>query len=603
MDRVAGHGGRAGRAGRNAGTTAWHAVAVSAVVTAGATAAAFAVARRFVTVDGLAYLDMADVYLDQGWAAGTNGYWGPLYPLLLAAAFRLFGRDRAHELVVVHGVNLVVYLLALAAFLFFWRELDRLRNAPTTPFRTLPTWAWWAVGYALFLWCALRLNQIWTPSPDMLVIASVLAAGGLLLRIRRDPAGWGAPLALGGVLGAGYLAKAVMFPVSALFLAGVLGAAGAGRRGGDGRAREGWLGAAAARAGVAALVLSVVAAPYLVTLSLQKERLTFGDSGRLNYARYVNGVPNIHWQGEVPGNGTPVHPTRRLARAPAVFEFAEPVRGTYPPWYDPSYWYEGVQTRFDPTQQAAAFVRTGRVYVDLFLLRQGAAVGVVALLLAAMGPLRRSGLEELGRLWFLWLPAVGTVGLYALVYTETRYVAGFLPLAWGAVLASLRLPETPWSDRLLPAAGGLIAAVFALNLATPNEKALARFLEPAQPMSNLPAFDVGYAGSLAHLPAARALADLGLSEGDEVAFIGYGYDAYWARLAGVRVIAEVPFTDTEVYWRADEKTRERTLDTLLSTGASAVVILADPSRPAPAGWIQLGDTAYYVLLSREASPP
>ena len=88
-------------------------------------------------------------------------------------------------------------------------------------------------------------------------------------------------------------------------------------------------------------------APLILLLSHQKGRFTFGDSGSMNYAWYVS--PRTftrNWQGEVPGSGTPVHPTRQLLRAPSLFEFDGPVVGTYPPWTDPSYWNEGLRWHF-----------------------------------------------------------------------------------------------------------------------------------------------------------------------------------------------------------------------------------------------------------------
>jgi hypothetical protein len=383
----------------------FHSIALGLVVSMGIMAAAFGVWRRFITVDGLAYLDMADAYLDGGWSAGTNGYWGALYPLLLAGAFALDRPALENELVVVKAVHAGMYLMALAAFIFFWREVDRVRRGgevdPGTrsdvdsssavpsprvegdPSGVLPSWAFWGTGYVLFLWCTLRLIRIWTMSPDILVMAAALLAGGFLLRMRVQPRGWWPAVGLGVALGFGYLAKAAMFPLAFVFLAGSIGFLGLSRAG-------------LSRVAVASLVFAILAAPYLVTLSVQKERFTFGDSGHLNYARYVNGVPDIHWQGEVTGNGEPVHPTRQIAEVPAAFEFAEPVGGTYPVWYDPSYWYEGVEVRFDPMQQLSAFTRTGRVYTEYILMRQGPAIAALLLLLFAMGPGRSFGLRRLG---------------------------------------------------------------------------------------------------------------------------------------------------------------------------------------------------------------
>jgi hypothetical protein len=595
-----------------------HLAALVSVVVLGAAAAAFGALRHFVNEDGLAYLDMADIYRTDGWAAGTNGYWSPLYPLLLAAALRIVRPALEWELVVVQAANLAILLCTFAAFVWFWREVDRVRGRVGPTFGsgsagavvaeaipadeaaapgvgvvgdgvrddsvTFPAWIFWSVGYLLFLWCSFRLIKIWTMSPDMLMMASVLAAGALLLRMRTSPSSWLAPAGLGLVLGLGYLAKAPMFPLGLVLLAGSLGVLGF--------SRASWL-----RLGLAVLVFATVAAPFLVTLSAQKGRFTFGDSGRLNYARYVNGIPHVHWQGEVVGSGTPVHPTRRIATAPAAFEFAAPVAGTYPVWYDPSFWYEGVQLRFDAAQQAAALVRTGRYYMEHVGLRQGAAIAALVLLYAVIGRRRRYGLDALGRLWPIWLPGLAAAAMYGLVYIEMRYLAGFVVLMWGAALAAVAVPASAATPRLLRAAGLVAAFVFALNLGLPNDKALGRLLFEPQPAAFETWHDHGVSGSRAYFAVAEALHEVGLVPGDGVAFIGYGYDAYWARLAGLRIVAELPRSQEAGFWRTSESERARIVATLLGTGAAAVITVVPPQHLPPEGWQRLGRTAYYAVRS------
>ena len=45
------------------------------------------------------------------------------------------------------------------------------------------------------------------------------------------------------------------------------------------------------------------------------------------------------------------HPTREIFAAPATFEFKEPFKGTYPPEYDLTYWYQGVKPHVHIRQQ------------------------------------------------------------------------------------------------------------------------------------------------------------------------------------------------------------------------------------------------------------
>jgi hypothetical protein len=584
-----------------AGFATPHHYLTPASVAVGFAAAWFGFQRRFINVDGVSYLDMADAYLQGGWQEGANAYWSPLYPWLLAGAVRVIQPGVLGELAVAQLVNATVFLITLGAFIFFWSEANavRRREADAAPGSVQVSrvgfsgWAWWVMGYALFLWASLRLIKVWTLTPDMLVLASVLAAGGLLLRMRRRPDAWHLAVALGVVLGLGYLAKAVMFPLGLVFVLGAWGALGANRR-------------ALGRAAMVAAVFAVVALPYAVTLSAQLDRLTFGDAGRLNYARYVNGVPDLHWQGDLPGHGTPRHATRQISSDPAMYEFAEPVGGTYPVWYDPAYWYNGIEVRMDAGQQIAALVRTGRDYVDFLLLRQGAAAAVVLLLFLAMGPSGRWGLKALGGYWFLWLPAVAAFGLYALVYVEPRYVAPFLFLLWGSALAAVRLPDDATHRRLLGGAAVVVTAVFALNLAMPNDKTLRGFLVPAQARTAAASAAAagsasgasssrGLTGPAAQRLAARALAEAGVAPGEHVAFIGYSYDAYWARLAGLRIVAELPYAGARSFWEGDAQQRAAITDQLFAAGTTAIVTLADSRYPPPEGWRRLGETAYYII--------
>jgi hypothetical protein len=98
---------------------------------------------------------------------------------------------------------------------------------------------------------------------------------------------------------------------------------------------------------ISTLIFLCTSAPLIWALSRQKGRFTFSDTGRLNYAWSITRHITLrNWHGEVPGSGTPVHPTRQLLLHPPVFEFDGPILGTYPPWTDPSYWNEGLQWHF-----------------------------------------------------------------------------------------------------------------------------------------------------------------------------------------------------------------------------------------------------------------
>src|SRR5205085_1566110 len=286
---------------------------------------------------------------------------------LLGLTLRIFKPIPYQEFTVARLLNFGIYSAALAAFAFCLHALLRARLARMTDKRAqdsateksharaytsalLPDCVLLLIGYAVFIWTALAMNRVARVSPDLLVSVWVYLTVGLLLRMRAGDLRWLNFVLLGLVLGVGYLTKTVMFPLAFVWLACAIFAIKPRRR-------------IAPRIFVALLVFLFVAMPFVVALSRTEHRLTIGDSARLNYAWYVNRItPFTHWQGEPAGSGTPAHPTRQIFTAPNVYEFAAPVAGTYPPWYDPTYWYAGVTPHINLRQQAHASAR------NLFLL-------------------------------------------------------------------------------------------------------------------------------------------------------------------------------------------------------------------------------------------
>ena len=514
-------------------------------------------------IDGISYLDMGDAYLRGDWTTAVNGLWSPLYALFLGGALRVMKPSASWEFPLVHMVGFAIYVGASLSFDFLWIELGHvLRERSTSQEEsraTFPEWAWLLLGYCLFLWVSLQLISVVEETPDMLVAAAVYIASALLLRMSRNHARIGTFFVLGLVLGLGYLAKTILFPLSFVFLA--VAAFMTYKR------RE-----SLARPLVAVLVFLLTASPLLVVLSRAKGRLTFGDSGRINYIWHVDGVPRMYWQGDYPGSGIPIHPPRLILAKPAVYEFAAPFAATFPPWYDPSYWYEGMHPHFDLRKQVRALVVGAGIYHGLFL-KSGAALVTISLTLLFLGGSMR---DISGRLDVL-LPAMAGLGLYALVHVEPRYVGSFILVFWGGVLSQLRLPKSELSSRLLRAATLAIVAIYSTELCVGALGAAATERDLA-------------AGAQEELQIAQGIRQAGLRPGDRVATVGGMGAMVWARLAKVRIVANLP-DDTDFWFQGDD-TRSRTLSAFAATGAKAIVA-ASPSG-AKDGWIKIGQTEYYL---------
>src|SRR5207245_9507364 len=94
------------------------------------------------------------------------------------------------------------------------------------------------------------------------------------------------------------------------------------------------------------LAFALVAGPWVALLSRAKNRFTFGDVGKVAFARFYDRPWHpFFWQGEN-GTGTPIHPVRQLLAKPRLFEFATPVGGSYPPSFDSTYCTYGVRVHF-----------------------------------------------------------------------------------------------------------------------------------------------------------------------------------------------------------------------------------------------------------------
>lgn len=186
-----------------------------------------ALATRFsMNADGVSYLELSDRYARADWSNAVNGYWSPLYPFLLGLVRRIHEWPPFWESSAAHTVNVGIYLLSFAAFLFMLRELQLLQRdrTPRDSEAYIPQFEnrfEKMVACALFLWAALVLIGVTPITPDMSVAAENYVIAGLMLRSMRLRAAWSHAIILGAVLGISYLTKAVMFPVAFLVILGV----------------------------------------------------------------------------------------------------------------------------------------------------------------------------------------------------------------------------------------------------------------------------------------------------------------------------------------------------------------------------------------------
>jgi hypothetical protein len=503
--------------------------------------------------DGINYLDMGDAYMRGDWEMAIDSVWSPMYAWVLGAVMRLLNPPMHLEFPVVHIVNFAIYLLALVCFVCFWRQVMRYHQARTESpaamgMVALPDWAFLGLGYTLFIASSLVLIEIWSVTPDMLMAATVYLASALVLRIRLGDSRWRTFILLGIVLGLGYLAKAIMFPLSFLFLAASLFAIRDLRMG-------------IPRVLAAFFIFLLICAPYIAALTASKGEFGASGAGTFTYAKHVNGVPFAHWQGETPGNGTPVHPSRQIFEAPPIYEFGTPIGGTYPIGYDPSYWYDGLEIYLNFEQQFEALLASFVTYYEVFVVLFGALV--------------------FGLLF------------YAIVLVAGRYIGAFVVLFFAVLLANVRLPDTA-NSRRIAATAIVVATVFILgNVLVFSLSGYGDFsnAQNTQPSAAVQPGSPSWPGEVA-----EELHRLGIEQGDKVGVIGYGFDSFWARLARVKIVVELLDKDAAAFWLGDDELQAAAIQAFAGTGAKAVVAEHVPVYATVKAWHQVGESNYFIYL-------
>ena len=534
-----------------------------------------AIKSQSMNADGISYLDIGDAYFRADWVNAINPVWSPLYSWILGFANFVIRPSIQWEFPVVHLVNFLIYLIALGSFEFMWKRV-RTYEASNESY-AMPDSLWWTLGYLLFIWISLSLIEIWAVTPDMLMAVFVFLAAGLIAQIRAGEASRWSFVYLGLILGFGYLSKSFMFSTSIVFLAIT------------------WIvqkksGRKILLAGSLFLLLSL---PFILLISAKKGKFTIGESGTVTYLRYVNGMPFPHWQGDPQRGIIPTHPSRIVYQSPTVYEFDGPIGGTYPISTDPSYWYEGVEPRFDITSLLARLFASSLVYAELFFHQQGMLVACIF----ALYMMRQGGkytLPETLKRWALVIPALITFGLYGTVLVEGRYVGAFILLFWADILGNVRLPNVPANGLWLGALSSIAAFGLLANIILFNLDGFTRLNPSRQPGLGAPAFTAAKP-----LAVARTLQQLGVRQGDRVGVIGYAYDSFWARLSRVRIVAEMLETDADEFWRGDEALRKNVLQAFANTGVNAVVAEYVPGYADPRDWHQVENSNYYIYVFRE----
>ncbi len=529
--------------------------------------------RGDISPDLISYLSLARALLTNGWTSAINGFWSPLYSWLLAGPMSLHLMSSRTELLWVHAINLGIFFGAMISFHVFMSQT--LRVAAIRVGSGSANWSriearWYFTGCAIFLFSVLKWLGNSLCTPDLLVACFIFLSAGLLAAILCRDSSWLHYVMLGEALALGYLAKAAAFPMALMSFAVLLFIS----RGEKLR----WLKCLSCVVG-----FTLVAGPFLYTLSKKEGHPTFGESGRVAFLMYGNGLP-AYWLGEVvPKEGnSPSYVT--TCSDPYVFSFTEVPPGVYFPSYEPSRWYAGLVPRLQLKQELLN-LRVGiRVLGGMAASESDLILGFVLLLLFSGVP---NGLRSVVHWWFLWLPATLGIVMFWMVHVDERFIAPFLVIGVvglysGVLTSSTRRPAT-------------ITKILMAVLLVQGCKAIiipGKGFFGSRPSSSITAAKI-----------VDGLERVGISPGTKVALIGNPEAPYWAWMGQYSIVAEVPTSGTSRFLGATASGRQRVYGCLLKTGAQAALLHADSPDLLEPGWQKVGLEDLYVRVLTSSPLP
>jgi len=536
--------------------------------------------------DPVAYLDLSDAIRNGDWHSAFNAYWFPFYPTLLAAARAMFGFRMQYELMAARLLDALLGLAFVAAAVILAASVRRLilasgiREDELLPAPTLRLW----VAVVAWFFVSLDLTNI---KPDTLVSIFMILAVAALFRAFIDDS-IPAYIAAGLYGALAFWAKSFAFP---FFLLWILLAALFHLR------NLKILG----RLALALFVFAAVSAPLVWQISSSQGRFTFGTSGSLNLAWFVNRADRFNpvadqaaWQ---PGSaaGNLIHPGDLLAKSPSISYYGRPhsVAST-PQWDDPSYWFDGLKPRMVLRQFFAEIRVNLRVLGSLAVMRFQ--VAALAALLGFWGfRMRRRSFAHPVVMMAL-IQALACICLYVAVDLEPRYIA-FAFVISATVYAACSLTPTPGADHRSLHAAILIAAALLLlfGLQDTLRESKSGLAEGAQPLRGI--------YSMTTVSAAAELASLYPRE-TEVACMGDAacwLDPYWVRYGGLRMTAIVETGNGVTAKSAEEGCSKlaqnpAALDALRKKNVRAIVARFDGTQPCSSQWRPLGTSPNFFYL-------
>lgn len=541
--------------------------------------------------DSVSYLEIADQVLKGHFQELFGSYWSPLFPLLLAL-IKVVTSNSLDEFMVLALAMYGAFAFSFAAFAYFAHGLlclhTRLQEQEGDRVVTVSPNQLLVVMYASYLYCTLGISELSHKTPDVLASGVCFLALAQWLSMVNGKDSVGRSALTGFLVGLSYWAKNFNIGWGPVFIVCMIIFE-----------RKNGLKGKRLMAMLSCYVITMAA--LAVPISLKAGHPTLSDVVRVGGAW----SETVGYMGIVHGRGAEFsHPTRIFFTDPIFYEFATPYSDvTYPPFYAPQYWYDGVKLHVDWPSYFHKLWDKALLYGNLL----GYCL-LLVLLLFCIGSKSPPLLKE--RLIVLapgLIPSIiGMAVIYFMLDPEGRYYASSLAPLLCYLCASIGLPPGTGSRRKLKIGLGALTIWMLLFLAFRSWFHLyfawpdyAQWLTQSTklPFPPSPVFSQ-------HRANIEALQQAGLKPGDRIARVTRCGDGefYWAKGAHLRIVCETP--DVDGFWKSTKENRQALYQKLKDFGVKAIVQdWSPPSKseypvPSDPGWSQVPNTKTYIYLLR-----
>jgi len=235
--------------------------------------------RFEITSDYLAYADISDAYLQGDWKYGLNSSWPPLFSFLLTIPIGLANTPES-EAVYCHLLQYILFITYLGCIWLIIPELW-MRATGGNLKKELPNWkstCFISLSWLISVLGLLSFHPIVLLTQDMVQAPIIFFVLYVLVYIKNRQLTMLSVFLLSLVLALGFYAKSIflfLFPfvcIAALLFEKI-----------SWRSKVQY-------ASIMSLVFIALISPYVIAISIQQQRLTFGDSGTINYGYSVSKV-------------------------------------------------------------------------------------------------------------------------------------------------------------------------------------------------------------------------------------------------------------------------------------------------------------------------